>query len=106
MAFRTMEEVIAEAEQRDNPELYFRNGMAQRVWSDNTSRTLVDEWLKRSDRHKAELASQAAHAVAERTAIATEAATMAAQKSARWAGWAVGISVVALGVAALPLILR
>lgn len=104
MAFRTMEEVIAEAKTREDPELFFRNGMAQRAWSDSTSRTLVDEWLKRNERHKAEVAAQAAQAVAERTVRATEAAARAAQKSARWAGWAVVISVVALGVAALPMV--
>jgi CHASE3 domain sensor protein len=106
MAFRTMEEVIAVAEQRENPELYFRNGMAQRAWSDGTSRELVAEWLRRHEKHAAVTALQAAQQATERTVRANEAAAVAAQKSARWAGWAVVISVIALAVAALPLITK
>ncbi|WP_418145530.1 hypothetical protein ABL850_15835 [Variovorax paradoxus] len=104
MVFRTMEEVIAEAQDLENPELYFRNGMAQRVWSDTTSRELVAEWLRRHEKFGADAAAQAAQAATERTVRATEVAAVAAQKSARWAGWAVVISVVALGLAALPLL--
>ena len=104
MAFRTMEEVIAEAKQRENPELYFRDGMAQRTWSDTQSRTLVAEWLRRHEKYGADVASQAAQSAMERSVRATEVAAEAAQKSARWAGWAVVISVVALGLAALPLV--
>jgi len=99
MAFRTMNEVIEVAEQREDPENFFRTGLAQGSWGDSRSQELVREWLRRLDAYREATAQQASLNAAARSAAASE-------RSARWAGWAIAISLAALLVAALPFILR
>lgn len=68
----------------------------------------ANEWLKRHDKQlQLALQAQAAEidrALKEREVQAAETAAEAAKRSARWAGWAVFISVTALALAAWPYI--
>ena len=106
MAYRTMNEVIEVAEQREDAENFFRTGLAQGSWGDARSQELVREWLRRLDAHRDAMAQQAALSAAERSATAAEGSAEAAGRSSRWAGWAIAISIAALLVSALPLILK
>ena len=99
MAFRTMDEVIAAAEQRDNPELFFRNGLAGGVWGDERSKALVSEWIRRAEQARSETAEAAAIGAADRSATAAE-------QSALWAKVAAVVSALALVIAAVALFVK
>lgn len=76
--------------------------MSRGDFADPVEQRLVQKWLDHEEARRAAEAENTPEGLARRNTEATERAAVAAEKSARYAAIAIGISIAALAVAAWP----